>query len=456
MSGIFFYGIIETYGVTREQASWPVALAGTMSALAGPVVGVLCKHVSCRAVLLTSALLSGVTASVCYWAESVLFLSIVFGFMHGTTLCGLFVASNVLVAQHFEKLRTTACSFIFTASGLNATLLTPLVEFFRRTYGVRGAFLLYGAVLLNAIPAVVVLRSPSWLEFRNSLDKRVEHSNGKANEECALVESSIQGCAATVASDCECCTESQPSGRERAATLLNKNRALTVMKSVPAMSAVEKRAIPVKLRSTLRQFLRLSFLISALSFATMTFTAAVFVMIPADLAKDKGLDPSCAVYVLQGYSVGDTVFRALSGLAIDSRTLSLESVMVLGFVLQGLVFEWLVWAHTVPMMVAAATGLGVAFGSRIGLQAPVLVIEFGIRTLPMMMGGLAFSIGVSLLIRPPLIGYYRDNFGEYSGLLHLMAALNALCALIWTAKLVAKKRRQSNRRSKSAQDEELT
>ncbi|KAH7944371.1 hypothetical protein HPB52_018784 [Rhipicephalus sanguineus] len=33
MSGIFFYGIVEAFGVTRAEASWPVSLAGTFMAL---------------------------------------------------------------------------------------------------------------------------------------------------------------------------------------------------------------------------------------------------------------------------------------------------------------------------------------------------------------------------------------------------------------------------------------
>ncbi|KAL1481520.1 hypothetical protein MTO96_050396, partial [Rhipicephalus appendiculatus] len=34
VSGVFFYRITETFGVNREQASWPVTLSGSMLPLA--------------------------------------------------------------------------------------------------------------------------------------------------------------------------------------------------------------------------------------------------------------------------------------------------------------------------------------------------------------------------------------------------------------------------------------
>ncbi|KAH7949150.1 hypothetical protein HPB49_005657 [Dermacentor silvarum] len=296
IAGIFFYGIIETFGVTRAEASWPVSLAGTFTVIGGPIAGYLCQRFSCRAVLLACSSLAGIGASSCYLAKSLLFITISFGFVHGAALCGFFVACNVLVAQHFEKRRATATSLVFTVFGFNSVILSPLLEFFRTTYGVR------------------------------------------------------------------------------------------------------------------------------------------------DLASDRGLNPSNVVYFLQAFSAADIVFRSLVGFAIDSGTLSYEFLMLLGFTLQGLTYEWLVWANTLPQMIAASAFVGATFGSRSCLLAPALVKDFGIGTLPVIMGGVLFCTGVSLLLRPPLIGHYRDTYGDYTGLLHLMAVLNAFFVCIWALKLAAERR----------------
>lgn len=457
IAGIFFYGIIETFGVTREQASWPVSLAGTMLLLGGPIIGVLCRRFSCRAVLLTCSLLTGVTVSTCYLAPNLTFITIVFGILHGTAMSGIYVATNVLVAQHFEKRRTTACSLLFTASGLNTAALSPLVEYFRTSYGIRGAFLLYGAVLLNAFPAAIPLRSPQWLK------KVASQSNKKETPVKNQTKADGPQLQSPVPNNTELITSKNPGSESMLtsghnATPItcgviernNNDTLLTILKDTAQTTEIKKKAPLFRLNRTTKQFLSLRFLVHALSFSAVIFIMGVFVMIPADLAKDRGLDPSNSVYILQAFAVGDIVFRAFSGLAIDSRVLSLESVMLLGYVLQGIACEWLVWAKTLPTMILAAGIFGSTCGSRMALQAPALVKDFGIGSLPMMMGGLSFCVGACLLSRPPLIGYYRDNLGDYIGLLHLLAGINLIFIIVWTGKLIASWRRSSALTSKVA------
>ncbi|KAL1475173.1 hypothetical protein MTO96_020146 [Rhipicephalus appendiculatus] len=207
----------------------------------------------------------------------------------------------------------------------------------------------------------------------------------------------------------------------------------------------------LKLGPAAKQFLTCSFIVYALSFAVVIFTTGAFVLISADLAGDRGISPSDSVYFLQAFAAADVTFRAAVGFAIDSSILSLESVMLMGYVLQGLAYEWLAWVSTLPSMIAAAAILGVTSGSRLSLQAPALAQDFGISNLPTMMGGVSFCAGASLLVRPLLIGYYRDKFGDYSGLLHLMAALNAVFVCLWMAKLVMKRRTKTTLKLEAVQ-----
>ncbi|KAL3224773.1 hypothetical protein MRX96_026361 [Rhipicephalus microplus] len=79
----------------------------------------------------------------------------------GTALSGLFVNANVLVSQHFERQRATACGLAFTAGVFYTVIFPTLAEMFRRNYGTRGAFLLYGTVLMNAVPVSIMTRSPA-------------------------------------------------------------------------------------------------------------------------------------------------------------------------------------------------------------------------------------------------------------------------------------------------------
>ncbi|KAK8769639.1 hypothetical protein V5799_013896, partial [Amblyomma americanum] len=190
------------------------------------------------------------------------------------------------------------------------------------------------------------------------------------------------------------------------------------------------------LKETARQFLTVSFLVDAVSFTIVVFGMGTFILLSVDLGKDRGILPSDAVYLLHAFSAGDITFRALCGFVIDSGLLSLEAVMVLGYLMQAFAFEFLVWAGTFPMMLLGSVLIGVSNGSRISLQAPSLIKDFGVESLPVMMGGMVFCIGAGSLLRPALIGhflvgYYRDHHGSYDGLLHTVAALSTALLIIW-------------------------
>lgn len=443
MCGIFFYGIVETFGVTRAEASWPVTLAGTLTVLGGPIAGYICQRFSCRAVLLVCSSLAGIGVSLCYLAKSLLFLTIFFGIVQGAALCGLYVAANVLLSQHFEKRRATASSLVYAVFGFDSVLLTPVIEIVRTTYGIRGAFLIYGAILLNLVPAVIVLRSPPWLIKSRVVVTKDVHKDDALSAACVLIQPLSENPVLSrdfpypdKRSDCEQMTVS--AAKEQAMPL--HASPFPCQKSLK-LDNVKEAAVKFKVPTVSREFFTLSFVVHALSFAAIIVSASVFTVIPADLAKDRGLDPSDAVYLLQAFSAADIAFRAVAGVVVDSRTLSHESIMLIGYVVQGLSYEWLVYGNTFAQLVAASVLLGATYGSRTCLQAPVLVKDFGIDILPVIMGGVLFCTGVCLLLRPFVIGYFRDTYGAYVGLLHLMAAMNSLLMCVWTLKLITRRRK---------------
>ncbi|KAH8037552.1 hypothetical protein HPB51_013342 [Rhipicephalus microplus] len=327
-----------------------------------------------------------------------------------SAISGMYVAANVLVAQHFEERRAMACSLVYAASGLSNFVLPPLVEFFRTTYGIRAAFLLYGAIFLNALPPAIVLRSPPWLtNSKTVLEKVVPKADVKKNGTCTCsVVCRENMTLSNTPQNPPFYTQRQPLGNEAVnpSSGVKENSScahLCPEKASQKVPEATKFLSRLKLGHTAKQFVTCSFIVYALSFASITFTTGAFVLISADLAVDRGVSPSNSVYFLQAFAVADVAFRAAAGFAIDSSMLSVESTMLLGYVLQGLAYEWLAWASTLPPMIAAAAVLGVTSGSRLSLQAPALVHDFGIGNLPTMMGAVSFCAGASLLMRPLLI-----------------------------------------------------
>ncbi|XP_077535771.1 monocarboxylate transporter 9-like [Haemaphysalis longicornis] len=490
VSGVLFYGIVETFGVTRQRASWPLTLSNSLVQLAGPVVGLLCRRYSCRTVLLCCSSITGVSVSLCYFAKSVYFLDIFLGVIHGVTRCGLFVGVNILVAQHFEKRRTTACSLISTVAGLNI-VLASIVEWFRASFGTRGSLLLYGGILMNAFPFAMAVRSPPWItksvivnrKAAGILDKQTADEErpfymptqqtelcglGKDDVERAVhqpTEQTMELCGLgkddvdrSVHQFTQQTTEIRGLGKDdvklELSTLKNtkenpnpevhadtkEQKSYVSAKSCnPGMKPQEKMAA----FEVARHLLALNFWVDALSFAVVVLGMGLFVLMSTDLANDRGLSPSEGVYLLYAFSVTDIIFRPLGGLLIDSKIISLESVMLLGFLIQGLAFELLAWFTAQYAMLLASILMGTTCGSRMALQTPALVKDFGIQKLPIILGSLSFCVGILSMLRPALVGIFRDKLGSYNGLLHTMAAVNALLSAVWLLKVFHVQKKQS-------------
>nr|XP_050034084.2 monocarboxylate transporter 12-like [Dermacentor andersoni] len=379
---------------------------------------------------------------MCYFAESTLFIVVFFGIINGTTLSGLYIAVNLLVAQYFEQRRATACSLMFTAGGLNTIVFPPLIELFYSRYGIHAAFLLYGAILMNAFPCCIALRDPPWLDKHNFLSNRKR----RTLDTVCTARSPVGGDTTSQDTNIAKCVESNDELHlflDKRSVEKNVQRiSLTNTNGTPTSSRfsmssrLERNYVVDCFKHKLAPFATLSFLVSAVSFTVVNFGMALYVLLSTDLASDHGVEHSSSVYLLHAFSASDIVSRALSGVIIDSKILSLESVMLLGYLVQGAAFEMLAWFGTFHMMLAASALMGLTCGARIALQAPVIAKDFGLKKLPVVMGAIYFCIGVALLLRPPIVGYFRDRHGSYSGLLHSTAIVNGLMVVVWIIKLL--------------------
>ncbi|XP_077533086.1 monocarboxylate transporter 3-like isoform X1 [Haemaphysalis longicornis] len=444
--GVLFYGIIETFGVNRQQASWPLVLTASLTSLAGPVMGYLCRRFSCRSVLAVSTFVAGAATCLCFYASDILFLTVMFGVMHGLALSGTFVSVNVLASQHFERRRTTACSIIFTMSGLGALFVPPLAEFFRVTYGVRGTFLLLGGLLLNACPAVIIIRSPVWMQRSPNISyiRSIELST-RTSGTSAKPLLSVLGAEEDIVSE-EAQTHNRRSNRTTAAKTFFRDcsRKLFFCRthSPPSTHAGRKQTSQPSIASVAKHFFTIAFIVNAISFSVIILGLTVFMLVSVDIATDRGVAPSSAVLLLNAFAACNIILRPVSGMVIDSRLMRLETVMIVGYFIQALAYEIFAWSSSFPMMLFGSALIGVSNGARVYLQAPLLVRDFGIDSLPLTMGATSFCVGLVGFTRPILVGYYRDHHGSYDGLLHILAAINGVLVVTWAVRLMLKTRNQ--------------
>ncbi|XP_037499283.1 monocarboxylate transporter 9 [Rhipicephalus sanguineus] len=446
--GVLFYGIVRMYGISRKDASWPLVLSQSLSLLGGPVAGYLCTRFSCRVVLLASTFAGGAAVSACFFADSILYLNILFGIVYGSATCGVHVAVSVLVSQHFEKRRATACSLMYTLTCVNSLYLPPLAELLRVTYGIHGTLLLLGGMIMNALPPVLAVRSPEWVRPRR------QSRGNTVNTQKMAVGSMPNSILLSASGTHDCKNPGQTELSHEKTIETEVTQVPLVQNGSSCLSALRLRVSHSTLTgkdnvgntsftTTVREFASMSVAVNAISFSLVAFGMSTFLLLSVDIAVDKGIMPSSGVFLLNAFAVADIATRPLSGVVIDSGLLTLESVMLLGYVLQLLALELFVWLDAFPLLLASSVIFGVSNGSRITLLPPFLAKEFGVDRMPGLLGGVSFWSGVVLISGPFLVGYWRDNLGSYDGILHFVAALNAAVAVIWVAKLYVQRRRKS-------------
>ncbi|CAN7988033.1 unnamed protein product [Ixodes pacificus] len=432
-SGVFCLAIVDYFHVTREVASGPVTLSMSARFMGAILLGLMCELWSCQRVLLVCTSVASFGIGICYFAPNVAFISCFLGVLHGCALSGLSVGLQVLVCQHFKKWRTTACSLISAPQCLNVFFAPQLASFFLAQYGTPALFLLLGAMSLNAVPAVLAVGSPSLFTGK---------SKHAVDRECQLVPEE-QG---LYSSDNE-----DSGGRSEAQA--EEETLLTCRRTTPTQSTSQPTIAPSSeelaggrpfgrnnfkrlLKDSLKAFTSLRFLVDVLSFVIHVYTMTTFFMVHVDLPQDRGIDPSNAIYLVHFYSISEMVMRMLGGFIVDRGYISLPLSMLLSFLGGSVACEGIAWSTSMVSFGISSLLLGLSEGMVIGMMAPLIIRDFKDQSLAIMLGGLRFVIGVVLLTRPPLVRYFRDQIGSYSGLAHVLAAANALGALVWFVRVL--------------------
>ncbi|KFM58399.1 Monocarboxylate transporter 9, partial [Stegodyphus mimosarum] len=75
MVGILYVAVIDTYGVTRFEATLPFTFRKSLRCLAGPVVGVIGQRYGIRTVTIVGGIVAAIGAGLCFVAPTVTWLA---------------------------------------------------------------------------------------------------------------------------------------------------------------------------------------------------------------------------------------------------------------------------------------------------------------------------------------------------------------------------------------------
>ncbi|KAG8197560.1 hypothetical protein JTE90_021291 [Oedothorax gibbosus] len=475
-AGIIYVAVVQVFEVSREQASWPFSLCGSLMCLLGPLAGFLTHYFSIRSILVSGIVISAVAVAACFFTPSLTYLIIFFGLFRGIGN-GLVVTLNpVLIHQHFKHQKATATGIAYAGASVGSFALPPLIEYLLGAYGFKGCFLLLGAILLNGLVPAFVAKSPApptpavankrrikgnlvLLEPKalNGALTHIEHVPGDDNPatEPLVVRDETTGDvskhqiilmpAKTTEDDAKNgdyrlvptnSNASQDSTSSRCPVLGN-----SATSPVSLFQKMQQREDGVfgQFRHTAQILTSPLYLAVCLTFGCNVVNFIAYLTVIVDFAKDRGIGEPDAVFLVSAFSVGDLFGAVFLGWLSDFKCVRRKYTVTLCFGVMGALLLYMPSCRTHPFLLGVSVCMGV-FNGCVMTNIPVLMREYlGLERLAVAVGLAHFFVGVGQLLFPMLIGYFRDQVGSYDHLFTTLGVMCVICSFLWLVEPLLKR-----------------
>ncbi|XP_015905078.2 uncharacterized protein [Parasteatoda tepidariorum] len=179
LGSLLFVEMIDRYDTNRKDASLPFALAYLMRSLSSPFGGYFGEKFGLQQVTMFGCILCSIGVGLCFFSEEIISIDIFLGLIYGFGLGWSSCLVPEIMNQHFVKHRTKGFSVVLGVSGAIHFITPLLLEKIISDCGVSGSFLIMSAIILNSVPAAMLIINP---EEKNT--RRLEQSSlqtGKNN-----------------------------------------------------------------------------------------------------------------------------------------------------------------------------------------------------------------------------------------------------------------------------------
>ncbi|XP_074594634.1 monocarboxylate transporter 12-like [Brevipalpus obovatus] len=397
--GIIFISIMGTFNVTREEASWPLVLAGSLMNSSGLLSGFMSLYFSPRFIITLGCLISSSAVLSCYFARSVSFITFIFGIFHGLGN-GLVVAQiPSIISQYFVRLRGTANGLALAGSTLGSLALPFLIEIFFLHNSLHMGFLYMGLLLMPTIIFSSILVSPAL-----SQSQKPESPAASTQNDPHVV-----------------ATNSDPQENEEEAIIPHENTSNSLLSPESGKF----------FQSYLRMLKNPYFALVCFTHTVFIWSWSTFFVVIVDFAMDLGNERQKSIWLMSIFSITDLIGRVFSGLLSDKNILSRSTLAGIFSLIIGLVYVTFSQITSYISLAILCMVLGLAVGGLILLFSVLFIDYIGLDQLSQAMGTSYFICGLTTLSRPWIIGYFRDHLKSYRGLFITLGILDMIAALLW-------------------------
>ncbi|XP_055934687.1 uncharacterized protein LOC129964046 isoform X1 [Argiope bruennichi] len=179
---VLYVALVETYGITRQQATLPFSIRVALRNLSGPLIGLLGLKYGIRAVTAVGGFVAAIGSILCYFAPDVIWITVFWGLIHGIGFGLSTVIHMMIINQYFDKYKASALGLGYSGDCFGTFAFPVIMEYLLSTYGVKGTFLILGGIVFNVIPMALLLKKPPWIENTKksgNFSKNIAQENSK-------------------------------------------------------------------------------------------------------------------------------------------------------------------------------------------------------------------------------------------------------------------------------------
>ncbi|GFS67866.1 hypothetical protein NPIL_70191 [Nephila pilipes] len=484
------------YDIDRETASIPFVIGYTLRCLIGPLSGYLANTVGFRPVISFGCVLASVGIGICCFAKSIMFISFMWGGVFGFG-CGLATALLPQVVNlNFKKHASKANGISLAGVSVAGFVLSPIVSGLLDAYGLNGTFLVLSALMMNMLPAALLLRVPKANVSKNDKFNRIEYDSKnkevcfkKVSKNYSEIKPGIHVCKEDLDPEKSSHTPLIESRNDKKDLLTEINgRAETNLETV---STVVTRVVETKpssddndtnnaLDESSKQhrsaegsshkqssnsncnlkkqnscaqsfsiFLDPAFVLISVPRCISNFFFLMLPTIIIDFSRDKNLTKSESLYILMTFSGCDLFGKICLGWITDGKYVSTNNYATICFCIISGSLAFMTWSDGFVMMLIGVVGISLCVGT-LSPTFPALVGQYIAKEKQTMAIASSLILMVPLnFSTTPLIGYFRDYLGAYDWLLYSMSIICVICGFLLLLLPSVSRRMQKRKKRKT-------
>ncbi|XP_046374554.2 monocarboxylate transporter 12-like [Haliotis rufescens] len=357
IAGVMHVALLETYQDDVTLTSWIGSLYSCMFALSGPVASFIINRWNCRCCVIVSGVLGLAGFALSSLASDIRWLFLTYALMAGLGQGLCYTGCLVLLGFYFKNQTSLATGIGIVGCGLGNFLLPPLTQWLLDGYGLKGTFLLLGALSFQSCVCGSLMRPPLHERTRHQAERKAGHEN--------------------LASRCQSCF----------------NKARTCSKPI---------------------FLNTTFSLYLLSVMSFTIGCSTLKLYLPDFVMKQGATFQHASSLVSVIGVGSILSRVCLGFAATEPKIG-PSLLYSGTNGLTAVLVYLIYPLTRTSMLRVIFSFcyGVYNGGNWTLFSPITYTVVGVDHLASATGLVMFTCGMGYLIGGPIAGMLLEATGNY-------------------------------------------